>query len=72
MIPNILTKYVKLSQYHNSTIDRLRLVINSLVADNRVVLDFLNDLLESDKAKMLRIEYKPKYSAEEHPEQADV
>lgn len=68
----ILTKYVKLSEYHNSIIHRLRMVINNLMTDNSIVRDFFNDLFEFYKAKMSEIEYQPKYSAEEYPEQADM
>jgi hypothetical protein len=68
----ILTKYLKLSEYHNSTIDRFRRVINDLTADNSIVRDFFNDRLKFDKAEISGIKYEPKYSAEEHPEQADM
>jgi len=64
----ILRKYVELSKYHNSTIDRLLQITNDLISNNGIVCEFFDD---QDKAKKMAT-YKPKYSAEEHPEQSDM
>ncbi len=65
----ILMKYVELSKYHNSTIDRLRQIIKDLMRNDGIVCEFFDD---QDKAKKIGATYKPKYSAEEHPEQSDM
>ena len=69
---NILRKYMKLSKYHNSTIDRLRQVIKELTTNDNLIHEVYNDQLKFDKAKNLGMPYEPKYSAEEHPEQSDM
>jgi hypothetical protein len=67
----IVRKYLELSKYHNSTIDRLCLVIKN-ITDNRESIEFLHDLIKSGLSKEVGLEYEPKYSAEKHPEQADI
>jgi len=68
----ILKKYVELSRYHNSTIDRLRQVIKDLMNNNGLIHELFDDQIQSARAKQSGLEYKPKYSAEEQPEQADM
>lgn len=69
----ILKKYRELSKYHNSTIHKLCQIINDLMPiSSSVTRELFADQLESVKAKQLGSYYKPKYSAEEHPEQADM
>jgi len=65
-------KYVKLSEYHNSTVDRLRQTIKDLMNDSDLVAELFDDQIKSANAKKLGLQYQPKYSAEEHPEQADM
>jgi hypothetical protein len=68
----ILRKYVELSKYHNSTINRFRQITRDLANNNGLVCEFFEDQIKSDKAKKIGAVYKPKYSAEEHPEQSDM
>ena len=65
-------KYVALSEYHNSAIDKLRQVTKELKNKHDLIFDFLTDLSESYNAAKLGVKYEPKYSAEVHPEQADM
>lgn len=67
---SVLIKYLELSRYHNSIIDRLRRVIkNDLVNIDSLIREFYKDQFQ---AKRLPGSYKAKYSAEEHPEQSDM
>ena len=68
----IIGKYVKLSEYHNSTIDRLRQVIRDLMNNSGLTPKLFADQIKSANAKKLGVQYHPKYSAEEHPEQSDM
>jgi hypothetical protein len=68
----IIGKYVELSKYHNSTIDRLRRVIKDLMNNSSLIPELFDDQIESANAKRLGLQYQPKYSAEEHPEQSDM
>lgn len=68
----IFRKYVELSNYHNSTIDRLRRVTKDIANNNDLVCGFLEDQMKYDKAKKTGAVYRPKYSAEEYPEQSDM
>ncbi len=68
----ILGKYEELSKYHNSTIDRLRQVTKDSMNNNGLIREFFDDQINSSHAKKLGLNYEPKYSAEEHPEQADM
>jgi len=65
-------KYVKLSEYHNSTIDRLRQVIKGLMNNGNLISGLFDDLKASESAQKAGLQYQPKYSVEEHPEQADM
>ena len=68
----IIGKYVKLSEYHNSTIERLRQAIKDLMNNSDLIAELFDDQIKSEKAKKLGLQYQPKYSAEEHPEQSDM
>jgi RNase H-fold protein (predicted Holliday junction resolvase) len=68
----IIGKYVKLSEYHNSTIERLRQVIKDLMNNSDLISELFDDQIKSVNAKKLGLQYQPKYSAEEHPEQSDM
>lgn len=68
----ILGKYIELSKYHNSTIDRLREVIKDLVNNNSLIHEYFDDQIKLDEAKKSGLPYEPKYGAEEHPEQSDM
>ncbi|MBA7651442.1 hypothetical protein ES703_59261 [subsurface metagenome] len=68
----ILKKYGELSKYHNSTIHKLCQIIKGLMTNTSIVRELFDDQLEAAKAKKSGSDYKPKYSAEEHPEQADM
>ena len=68
----IIEKYVKLSEYHNSTIDRLRQAIKDLMNNSDLIPELFDDQIKSANAKKLGLQYQPKYSAEEHPEQSDM
>ena len=65
-----ITKYVELSKYHNSVIDRLNLAIESELSDiGSVIHDFFDD---QSNRELLGESYKPKYSEENYPEQGDM
>ncbi len=68
----ILSKYVELSKYHNSTIERLRQIIREVKNNNSLISDFFDDQIKSINARKLGKQYVAKYSAEEHPEQSDM
>jgi hypothetical protein len=68
----IIGKYVKLSEYHNSTIERFRQVIKDLMNNSGIIPELFDDQIQSEKAKKLGLQYQPKYSAEDHPEQSDM
>lgn len=68
----IIGKYMELSKYHNSTIDRLRQAIKDLMNNNDLIPELFDDQIKSANAKKLGLQYQPKYSAEEHPEQSDM
>ena len=69
----IIRKYVKLSKYHNSTIDRFRQDIKDQIINSRnLIPELLDDQIKSLNARRLKLPYQPKYSAEEHPEQSDM
>lgn len=68
----IISKYVELSKYHNSTIERFRQVIKDLINDSDLISELFEDQIKSFNARKLGIPYVPKYSAEEHPEQSDM
>lgn len=69
---DILGKYEELTKYHNSTINRLRQVIKDLMNNKELIREFFDDQIKSLQARRLGLTYEPKYSAEEHPEQADM
>lgn len=68
----MIGKYVKLSEYHNSTIERLRQAIKDLMSNSDLIPELFDDQIKSANAKKLGLQYQPKYSAEEHPEQSDM
>ena len=68
----IIRKYVKLSEYHNSTIERLRQAIKDLMNNSDLIPELFDDQIKSANAKKVGLQYQPKYSAEEHPEQSDM
>jgi len=68
----IINKYVELSNYHNATIDILCQAIDDLLTSPGVIVDVFHDMLESDLHKRTGVEYTPRYSAEDHPEQEDI
>ena len=68
----IIGKYVKLSEYHNSTIERLRQVIKDLMNNIDLISELFDDQIRYVNAKKLGLQYQLKYSAEEHPEQSDM
>jgi len=68
----IIGKYVKLSEYHNSTVDRLRQAIKNLMNNSDLIPELFDDQIKSANAKKLGLQYQPKYSAEEHPEQSNM
>jgi len=68
----IVRKYLELSKYHNATIDMLCQAIEDLSKHERIIREFFDDLLRSASAKNLGLRYTPRYSAEDHPEQADM
>lgn len=68
----IIGKYVELSKYHNDTIDILCQTIDDLLTSPGVIGEVFQDMEESDLHKRKGIEYTPRYSAEDHPEQADM
>lgn len=68
----IIGKYVKLSEYHNSTIERLRQAIKDMMNNGDLILELFDDQIKSANASKLGLQYQPKYSAEEHPEQSDM
>ena len=68
----IIDKYVELSKYHNATIDILCQAIDGLLTNSGVIREVFQDMIESDSHKRKGIAYTPRYSAEDHPEQADM
>jgi hypothetical protein len=71
----IIRKYVELSKYHNSTIERFHQTIKDLINNinnNDLIPELFDDQIRSVNAKKLGLQYQPKYSAEEHPEQSDM
>ena len=65
-----IIKYVELSKYHNSAIDRLNLAIQTELTDiGNVIRDFFDD--QSNRVR-LGPSYKSRYSEEEYPEQSDM
>ena len=68
----IIRKYVKLSEYHNSTIERIRQAIKDLMNNSDLIPELFDDQIKSANAKKVGLQYQPKYSAEEHPEQSDM
>ncbi len=68
----IVNKYLELSRYHNSTIDTLRQVINDILRDQHIVRELFDDQLKSAFSKDRGVVYTPRFSAEDHPEQADM
>lgn len=71
-VQKILSKYLELSKYHNSTIDGLRQAINDVMKNTNLIKDFCEDIMKSVSSGELGVKYTPKYSAEEHPEQSDM
>ena len=63
---------MELSEYHNSVIDQLRQVIKDIMNNSNLIAELFHDQIKSSNSKKLGLTYKPKYSAEEHPEQADM
>ena len=68
----IISKYLELSRYHNSTIDTLRQVINDILRDEGIIRELFDDQLTSAFSKDKGVAYTPRFSAEDHPEQADM
>ncbi|MBI2850115.1 MAG: hypothetical protein HYX80_03620 [Chloroflexi bacterium] len=68
----IIGKYVELSNYHNATIDNLRHVIEGLLSNPAIIRAVFDDHLASFTSKQSGSKYDTEYSAEEHPDQADM
>jgi len=69
---DILGKYFALSKYHNSTIDSLRQTIVKVSNTTGLFEDLFEDQMRSIYSKKLGLNYSPKYSAEDYPEQSDM
>ena len=69
---NAVEKYVMLSEYHNSIVDRLCRITRDLINDSDIIADLLDDQVRSERARKQGLQHQPKYSAEEHPEQSDM
>jgi len=68
----IIKKYLELSRYHNSTIDMLRQVVSDLLRDEGIIRELFDDQLRAAFSKIKGLAYTPRFSAEDHPEQADM
>jgi len=67
-----INKYAELSKYHNTIIDMLCKTIADLVKNQHIVSELFEDMLKSAVYKHLGQEYTAKFSAEDHPDQADM